>query len=176
LTEGGGVLVNISIKDKCVIDEFMKSISFTGPYKEAWNNGFKYSRVSIWGAYRWEYKLEENWNITKRKSLTLQPPNLTKIDHIKSFIIGYFDGDGCAQLDKNKRYTWSVCGSEYMINWIRSFIYNNILEENNKCLVFKHSTANCYYFRKSGPDAYKIKNYFLNAETPWRLERKWSIG
>jgi DNA-binding CsgD family transcriptional regulator len=78
--------------------------------------------------------LKENFNIISNKSLILQPPNKIPEELIKSFIRGYFDGDGHVGWNiYNHCIKFHTCsGSLKITEWILNNIknYNNVGKRN----------------------------------------------
>jgi hypothetical protein len=110
--------------------------------------------------------LENNFNITPRKSLTLKPPKLSaKLQ--RSFISGYFDGDGSLYVIRNKRYTYpglSILGTEAMLLWIQQHILENVSEIMT--LIKRKSIPD---LRKLGRGSSRIIEYL---DTEHKLLRK----
>lgn len=69
-------------------------------------------------------------NITKRKSKTLMPPDITKENDIRRFIRGYFDGDGGISKSKNRLCCFFL-GTQEFLTWIRQYLiqYVNVATE-----------------------------------------------
>lgn len=180
VTDDGLLSFSLSRKDRSILEKFTKCINFTGPLKDYCCDGKYYSRLQIWGAHNLKKSLFDIWNITLRKSLTLQPPNLNDISHIYSYIIGYFDGDGsfwlsCEKKSERRRPNISFCGTQSMMNWINnqllpisgrlSTISQNGYSTNNKNIRF--CSSRCIKIHK-----------FLCGVQPdisIRLERKWRV-
>lgn len=101
-----------------------------------------------------------NYNITPRKSLTLQPPDLTG-DCARAFIAGYIDGDGSYKRDRN-RPCLDVLGTYEMILWI-SHVYGIDRPPRKQ--------NNVYLVSFNGNDAIRVRDSFSNLDIPL-LERK----
>lgn len=65
--------------------------------------------------------LEQNFNITPQKSLTLRPPPLQTPDLARAFIAGYIDGDGSLWVSKTGVPTIKILGTKEMLSWIRQW-------------------------------------------------------
>ncbi len=106
--------IQLCTKDKNILEYFQEDIDYTGLiFDKIIINNYKdkgrllkdkyYSSVlRINSAKPIIDDLNKYWNITPRKSLTLQPPNING-DLSLSYIVGYIDADGCIGL-YNKKY------------------------------------------------------------------------
>ncbi len=166
--------ISLGIKDREHLQRFTEDIEFTGNVKEHYNkggygrNGHTTCRVDVMTAKQVSQDLEQNFNITPRKTFTLQPPNIEE-DNALAYIAGFIDGDGSISLIQ-KKYPLCQIGSasESMLIWIKS-----ILRVGHKISCYK---------TKSGSDFFSIKmsgkpfvNTLLHIKTfglPL-LERKW---
>lgn len=81
-------------------------------------------------------------NIVPNKSLVLDP----HVEYTRSFILGYFDGDGCIRNsnEKQTRYECNITsGSKIFIDKVK-----NILDENGiYSIIYKHTDCNAYKIR-----------------------------
>jgi predicted metal-dependent hydrolase len=132
----------------------------------------------------WIIALEKNWNIVSNKSLILQPPNITELNHKLAYIIGYLDGDGSASLRKLKRKTGTkldlkvgfVAGDPTILEWIR-----NTLKECLPHLIWKDKVnqedTHKFTITWSSKKAIEIHKYLKEAvDIPFKLRRKWDIN
>lgn len=125
-------------KDECILDDFIQKIGFQGnkTYAKCHNFNTISHIVNLRLAnFKTNYEyLNKYYNITPRKTLTLQPPNLSDKYLQLSFLVGVIDGDGCITMRRNKKYKESfpalyVCGASYpFIEWIKK-----IIDENFPC-------------------------------------------
>lgn len=60
-----------------------------------------------------------NHGLTERKSLVCKFPDINE-KYISSFILGYFDGDGCITNKNKNRWTFGIVGGEEMLRSIQS--------------------------------------------------------
>lgn len=113
--------------------------------------------------------LEGNFNITQRKSLTLEPPSNLNEDQKVAFAAGYIDGDGSYtwhKLSKGRAPALTVYGSLSMVTWIAEtlgFSHNKVTPNGNIHM------SSCY-----GEDAKKSREkiFSVQEEIPL-LERKY---
>lgn len=114
-------------------------------------------------------KLEEIFNITPRKSLTLMPPNLVQESHIDSFIKGYIDGDGSIGIYGRHNMRISAMGTFEMCSWILSRL-SRIYGKNITCMrkVYK---ANVFSFHVCSRTGRYIFMHFYKIK--YGMNRKW---
>lgn len=122
--KGNSVHICLGVKDIEHLQKFARFCSYDGPISIRTDASHRqYAYIAIWGAEKMVSDLKKHWNITPAKTLTLQPPNITKKSHILSYIAGYFDGDGTYFKAGDGRMVWGVCGNLTIIQWIK----NNLL-------------------------------------------------
>ncbi len=117
--------------------------------------------------------LKDNFSIVQKKSLILQPPKIYNEDYIRSFIRGYFDGDGC--LSKiNKFNGWQVnitSGSLDIITWIKNQTENFLM--NIKCNIYHYNKYYCLIL--STRQALRFLQWlYYNSTQDTRLDRKYN--
>lgn len=165
------------LKDKILIEnfkEFAKCNYNIHTYKV--KNKFYSSSISIRSEKICD-DLNNLFNITPRKSVTLLPPIIKEIDLIDSFIIGYIDGDGSIGLYKCKKQlglSISLLGTLEIVTWIQNR-FSEILQENINCIYkdAKH-IGNTYSLSITDKRARKIFLHYYNINVP-KLKRKWSL-
>lgn len=114
--------------------------------------------------------LENNFNITQRKSNTLEPPyTLNNEVLIKSFIRGYIDGDGSIGVYRGYGRL-SILGTKKFLEWIRYQLglYCNI-EMNS---VKQSKNKKLHYMYVTGIKCKQVLFDLRRLETPF-LQRKW---
>lgn len=171
--------INLHIKDKSHLEVLKNSIEYTGPLidiigkpsctyhkKEAY-----YSSLLSIRSNKICDDLNKNFNITPRKSLTLQPPNLIDREHILSYIIGIIDGDGCLYFDKKRNgFSLQITGSSLIINWINNQfnnlgkISNHRISEGVQTVMYSIVACRCVLSQ--------LQNHILKHKIPV-LDRKW---
>ncbi len=148
-------------KNKELVRRFILAISCTSPMhgpKIARCNGEEYEYYSInFTSPEMVSDLKNNFSITERKSLTLQPPNLSKKEDVLGFISGYIDGDGCIGyyfFKKNQKYYTYIgfCGTEPMMVWIKKHC-EKLLNKTIKKKIYHIKNRNCYEFNLFGKNA-----------------------
>lgn len=176
------VIIELATKDHIQLEKFKKSIEYDGNIKT--NNRTtsfgisNSSKIEISGVKDWIQDLNEKFNITTNKSLTLKPPiKIKKNSHKAAFIKGYIDGDGsisCYKYKRKDRQNISsmleirILGTYEMLSWIKQTIsefgiINNaqVIEQNN-----------IYKYKLSSRNSIELSNY-LNKYCKLGLDRKW---
>jgi hypothetical protein len=137
----------------------------------------KYPYVRINGSKKTVSILNDKFNITPKKSLTLLPPcNIPSSEHALAYIIGYIDGDGCIYTTP-KITQLQILGTEDLLNFILGVFseYCNVSNlrprksssENVLQICFSGNLTNnkCKY--------YNILKKMKELPVP-KMERKWS--
>lgn len=166
------ISLDISSKDRTVLENFKTNIQYSGNIYDYIKNNKHYSKLSIYGANKLIQDLRTNFNITSRKSLTLQPPNLTNLEHQLAYIIGYIDGDGCICISKD-RLLFNIVGTNDILTWI-SQIFNQIELNYNIKNPHKTKNKNSYILEYSQKRAWLLLNILDKIKVPFKLKRKWS--
>ncbi len=145
----------------------------------------EHARLGI-RATEWFDDLGKYWNITPNKTHTLQPPNLTNLEHQLAYIIGLIDGDGSIcicnfnQKHKGKTYTYPrikfmACGTLPLMQWCSTILNKIELEKYNPLRVETATQSNLKYIRCDKLRAKLLLQRLLEVNVPWRLPRKWDI-
>lgn len=117
-----------SCRLNCTLKDYDHLIKFKD-ILEASNPIHTYSKETIYGIHIYHHfnidhagqlanDLNINFNITPRKSLSLESPNLSDENLIRAFIRGYFDGDGYITNGKTGAQI-GFCGTNQVVQWIR---------------------------------------------------------
>ena len=112
-----------------------------------------------------------NKGVVPNKSLILQPPQISQ-EFYKSFILGYYDGDGSLyKTNQYNNFSFSIQGTKEILEWINSvFDLNCPLEKRNP-----QDGKNCYYIRIGGVDKiYTVLTELYNSSNTY-LDRKYQI-
>lgn len=170
ITKDNSLSITLSIKDIDHLKTFKNKIKYTGKIKVYARDKKQYCRIEIFNKYIVK-DLLTNFKITRRKTFTLKPPNLKNKNHIKSFIIGYIDGDGHIGIHKNIFYI-SVYGTKSVVTWIRKYFLKFSLEKSSSQI---HKTKNTYYIGFANKKAETIYQSFVNIKNN-KLKRKWKYN
>jgi len=141
---------NHPIKEKLIKNHYNKNTSLKKDY-------YHHCILQIWSPIMVEYI--KKYGITNNKSLTMKFPTKIPDQFINNFMLGYFDGDGCWSISKNRQLLFRVIGNYSFLN-----IYQNILM--NKCNLKKtkfYPEGKAYTIQYGGNKQCKrIYNYLYN--------------
>lgn len=166
------LIFNISEKDQCVLDfinneltlgirnlsrvKKTNSLMLTIPSTQICNDLLKY-------------------NITQRKTNTLNFPNLNKIQ-TSFYIKGYFYGDGC--INSNDRLNSTNCfivGNNIFCDALKIYLENNNIVDNCKIYSLNKHNKNYKQIHITGRDSHKFTNYMFSNNIFNFLPRKTQI-
>lgn len=174
-SNSNAIAIKISSKDRVILDRFKEDIEYTGNILEV--SSQNQCRIIIHSS-KLRSDLHTSFNIHPAKSMTLMPPNLTDEDLIKSFIVGYIDGDGSICKigvgKKNCTTKLGICGTKEFLEWILSWF--NIWTEPTKAkksIQERRKGKNVYELCIYGNRAGKLIS-ILNDVPVRKLARKWS--
>lgn len=161
------LIISLSAIDVNHLYKFKKSIEFTGNiaiYKNMCPKaGLKnYCRIHINNKEFIEGLIMHE--CIPRKSLVLKFPEINPLI-IKHFIRGYFDGDGCITLGKDRLAQISLLGTHEFINSCVQIIYENLnikLNVNKNRSVFKFQTSSLYNVKTILNWIYKDSTIYLD--------------
>lgn len=119
---------NLAEKDRAHLDAFKKCAGVGHPVRDVVLSGNREVNLIV-SCFEWWSALHERFNVTQRKSLTLQPPPQELQDDEEMcwhFVRGYFDGDGCVHEPRDSQGRIKqidfASGSRQFIEWIRQFL------------------------------------------------------
>jgi hypothetical protein len=177
-------ILSINTKDIEILNGFKKASQFGGNIRSYQRKNYlketlkDVSTIALTGIQPWKNDLYENFGITEKKTLRLEPPNLLG-KNLFAYIIGYIDGDGTIyyrERSPNQRGVGiRVYSSNYkIINWIYG-VLSKVLKERNievTTNIYKKTGKNCYEIRFSGLGGAVLIDFFKKINTP-KLARKW---
>lgn len=140
------------------------------------------SRLAFCGRYDWQSNLEKYWNIGKRKSLTLKPPNITDKKQIYAYIVGLTDADGAVfhwyPGPQYRRRQTVLCMSwtntEEILVWIREQLIKLCPNLSWKDKITPKK--GCWHYLITAKKARLVHQELLKVvNLPYRLSRKWDI-
>lgn len=159
--------IKVTLTDNAILEHVKNSIQYEGVIHDHTPKiGRLQQELKISASQKYAIDLEKHFNITPRKSLTLSGPNITEEDHIKSFICGYFEGDGCLTYNY-KRLVIDFCCSKLFSDWLYEAIkqYTGV----SSSIVFQNNT---YHVKYSGNKA-RIVHDWMKSNKIKILQRKW---
>ena len=168
--------IGLSVKDENWLKTFQDEIRYNGKICQTIiRNKFKISCLAIRSQSICN-DLLYNFNITPRKSLTLQPPKLEEEKLINSFICGYIDGDGSIIRYKNRHdydtLKITLIGTLEMCSWIKRQLSKYVGDKG--CIIHKpDSINNTYILSYSTKSARTIFEKLYSLDVP-KLKRKWT--
>jgi len=114
-----------------------------------------------------------NLGCTSNKSLTIEFPSnnvLINNNYINHFIRGYFDGDGCLSISKNKQACLSILGSNNFLITLKDYLKLNY---NINSSIYKYDTSKIFKLSISNKeDIIKFKTIIYSDCTDIFLTRK----
>lgn len=165
--------IDLHPKDRIIVDTFSKAIEYTGRVREQkptkWHKNGSVG-IYLYNADKYFEDLTKWYNITPRKSLTLQPPNITDPNMIKAYIVGYFDGDGWRGIsnpNKSNSLRMTFLGTQQVLQWIK-----HNLDAGHTDIHRCNGDSRAYRLNYNKLAVLKIYNDLMSIDVP-RLERKW---
>lgn len=168
------VRIKLSASDSHHLETFKRCCGSTSPIMDCYNGPKRYAALEIHGVRQWKDDLLRNFNITPRKSLTLQPPDHLPLEQSLAFIAGYIDGDGCIFTEKpptgHLRLGVQITGTYEVLCWIKN-LFDEVAFSEYQANV--RSVGKVYSYKIVGKKAKVILKAMLHTSTP-KLERKWA--
>ncbi len=168
------IRIKLSGSDSQHLEAFKRYCGSTSPVRDSYNGLKKYASLEIHGVPQWRDDLRKNFNITPRKSLTLQPPNHLSLKQSLAFIAGYIDGDGCIFKEQpptgHLRLGVQITGTYEILCWIKA-LFDKIAPSEYQASV--RCVGRVYSYKIVGKKAELILEALLQIATP-KLERKWA--
>jgi hypothetical protein len=164
------LVITLNAVDKCQLIDFVNAIKYKGKIYEVnyFHNQIQknVSHVSVTiKSGKICQDLNNNFKITAKKSLTLEPPDLN-LTNALAFIKGYIDGDGCIYINK-QGIKLQILGTVNIINWILKICQNFY-----SCGSINKKSS-CSQVRFSGFGLMKILPHIHNSVN-FGLQRKWN--
>lgn len=118
----------------------------------------------------------EALGITQNKSFTVHVPSFDQ-KYNAAFIRGIFDGDGgftvYTRANGQKCQELSFCGNEYVIDWVRQTLLQDIPNLSSNQITSEHSIKRIRWSSKKNINL--IKNYMYNNHNNHYLQRKYNL-
>lgn len=162
--------IRLAEKDRLHLELFRQTVGYTGPLYEVAAYGKSGPQVLLQchGVQSWLVRLKENYCLTPRKSLTLQPPVSLDEDNSLAFIIGYIDGDGCISVDVP---SVQIVGTNDVLCWIKMW-FDRLCPSMNRRYAVVRPNKNVFGYKVAGQRASYILRRLNKIVVP-KLERKW---
>jgi hypothetical protein len=129
-------------------------------------------------------RLSAIWNITPRKTATLQPPSLHALSHNLAYIGGYLDGDGFIgtyDVGGRRFIRAGAIGTQAICDWSAGILNGLLFNLGRKPTVgckplhSKKYKIPLYEWRCHGRNAQILLQTIRPLIAPWCLTRKWSV-
>lgn len=165
--------LRLKVKDTDLdhLETFRSSIGYNGKLHFSHKNENTYACINIHSK-----KIVEDlawFNITNRKTFTLEPPPLDG-EHALAFLIGYIDGDGCISIEKPKkrspRLRLSIIGTYNMICWAKT-IFDEIAPFSTNANPRK--VGKVFQYSIASKKALHVLSYLQKVNVQ-KLGRKWN--
>lgn len=163
VSDNNALSIKLQTRDKELLEVFTKNIQYT--------NNVKNYKTSVGLQINCEEICKDlliNFNITPRKSKTLQPPNITEENSIACFIKGVIDGDG--SIGHNELV---IYGSKNLLEWIKSYFDTWIPKTNYPISEVRQIQSYLYAYKIGSKRKEYIINKFKQLKC-YELKRKWN--
>jgi hypothetical protein len=176
------VKIMVSERDSDHLRRFAESAGYDGPIRihgaGSYKPQSKAATLNICGVPGWIADLEQIFNITARKPLTLAPPpKIPDRDCALAFIVGYLDGDGSIHVSshryKDRTYhsiVISFRGTGEFLRWIKAYFDRLVPPRRGEASVTESGRHPEY--KVGGSRAEAILRVLASLDVP-RLARKW---
>lgn len=185
------LVICLNTIDRGHLEQFRQDLNFSGQVYDsvrkpssssASQSVIKSSSISISCSAKLIKDLKENFKITPRKSLTLQPPTQLNLTCRLAYIVGYLDGDGCVHIKQDKgtqRLNLNFLGTRELMEWIKTSCeeispitnYRHTAKVNSRRVSGYNNTYYSYHF--TGVRAEEFCRQALQLKVPG-LKRKWN--
>lgn len=170
------VAIALSSKDKEHLICFKNDCAYTGKIRDYSQKRqekekdivFSYSKIAVCGAKTWTIDLNNNYNITSRKTFSLEPPKLEGVNAI-AFVCGLIDGDGSIFGDRPNYLNLSIFGTKNVLEWVKD-VLNPFHSHTTVPWVRPHRSI--WQYRVNGCKDMLLRLKELNAPLPL-MRRKW---
>lgn len=163
--------LTIKTEDEEILHQFEKDL---GVINRVYTFQKKYKKFSL-GSKTIVNDLN-NLGITQNKTFTVKVPNFPS-EYNSSFIRGLFDGDGgftsYTRTTGQKCCELSFCGNEFIIEWIRKTLLQEIPELTPNSITKENSIKRIRWSSKK--DILLLKEYLYNKCDNHYLERKFKL-
>lgn len=163
--------IHINLKDKILLERFKQDIQYAGEihYHRARGKTKESASLTISGKNLVQ-DLYTNFNITPKKSLTLEPPIAIDEENALSYITGLLDGDGTIRIRKDKNIlSIKFNGTKKILSWIK-YILSNITPIKANIHTYSSVSELVLLGKTAEMIGKKLKSIPID-----KLDRKWGI-
>jgi hypothetical protein len=171
------VAIALNKKDTAHLERFAQNVKYSGKVKQYNHQSPRQYRensvakIAICGASQLVQDLNNNFNITSRKTATLKPPPLTE-DLALAYICGVIDGDGC--ITRSSSYLkLQIVGTEDLLIWIKEIMDKHFPVSMPTARVSNvHKHKSIYEYGFCGTRAIHVLSALSQLPIP-HMKRKW---
>lgn len=165
--------IALAEKDVEHLRTLAKTIGYDGPL--LYSVKTKSYALQLYGAHQFSYDLENIFNATNKKSLTLCAPYelyFWSDTFLKSYLVGFIDGDGSIKFCKRDRalIVDIFSGSERFVKWVKVFLEKTYDLPDKR--IYSYSSTG-FLYRLQGKNAIKVLTDLAKLNVP-KLSRKWN--
>nr|DAJ27760.1 MAG TPA: endonuclease [Crassvirales sp.] len=169
-TKPNRLTINLSSKDRIILEKFAKSIESNLEIEDYIPNGQTYSqnpmsRLCVNSTEFCSYLIEHG--CIPNKTFILKMPQLSN-DLMRHFIRGFFDGDGCFESGKH----FMITKTESILNDMNNIISAILNIEHGKIYYYKNKDSRICDLKFFKQDSVKKIYYWLYDDATIYLERK----
>lgn len=139
--EANSVVIALSTKDRQLLERFKEETELTVPIRH-----YSYTRntgkiqhtcsLTIGKAQQWIHDLNIHFNITPRKSFTLEPPHISTKELVIPYLVGFIDANGTigryVEKSGSEYFVLNIStASIYLIDWLEKWI--KLIEPSIAC-------------------------------------------
>lgn len=169
-TKPNRLTINLSSKDRIILEKFAKSIESNLEIEDYIPNGQTYSqnpmsRLCVNSTEFCSYLIEHG--CIPNKTFILKMPQLSN-DLMRHFIRGFFDGDGCFESGKH----FMITKTESILNDMNNIISAILNIEHGKIYYYKNKDSRICDLKFFKQDSVKKIYHWLYDDSTIYLERK----
>jgi hypothetical protein len=172
-----GKAINIELKvvDEVVLQKFMAELGHPGIL--SYRSMASVDGRGLYAALRFSSRqitddLENIYRLTRRKSLTLEPPVLKDDKHILAYICGLFEGDGHVSISERNGLRAEFCSASLqLINWLLRMMQRFGVKTNFSQI--DRGLSVLYVLTWCGANAERFAE--LTGSVGGAMDRKWEV-
>ena len=170
--ERNSLSITLQENDEKLLQKFYEDIECDKPIRKYYNKIVDKYYTSIYVQHPHLSKTLLKQGVTNNKSFKIKFPSdeIVPNDLKRHFIRGYFDGNGCIYVPKNRsKMRWSIVSNFDFINEMKNYIESNI--PNYK--INMHQIENVYEISKGGRFVTQIFLDWLYKDSTVYIQRKY---
>lgn len=169
--------LHISIKDICILRWLKKEMKAEQKIeKRIGGRGHEKCRIRFCRKAFVERLIEDGLKPRKTGREEI-PPRILKSKHLRHWIRGYVDGDGCLRIRRSWGIQFRCVGSKKVLTQIRDHLIENANVDPSVGHVKEMNNALCHYFQYYSQNAFNLIHYlYTDLEGSYALPRKLEIA